>query len=481
MGPIFRSLFGLRPAYLHSLSAMKGFVPTPADIVDLMVAKLLAGVSNPSDVRVLDPGCGEGEFIEGLLRYFKQRGLGHPRIVGIELDPGRADVARRRFAGMRDIEIRETDFLRPCTDEFDLIIGNPPYVSILAMSESERLSYRSAYSSARGRFDLYVLFFEQALRMLTRGGRLVFITPEKYLYVESARRLRELFLGRHVSELHFAGESTFGSLVTYPLITTISAASRGAPTRVVNRDGSELSVRLDSASSWLPVVRGHKAGEHRGLTLGDVALRVSCGVATGADQVFVVRRGGLTPELQKFSHPTLSGRQISLGRAAVEDHVILAPYDTAGRLLPEQSLGALGEYLSEPSRRTLLEQRTCAARKKWFAYHDNLPLDVMLRPKLLCKDITETPFFITDEAGSIVPRHSVYYVVPLDPADLRPLAAYLNSTEAMEWMRAHCQRAAKGFLRMQSHTLKQLPLPLSFSSMLGAQPSVLDLLEARPA
>lgn len=460
---------------------MKGFVPTPADIVDLMVDKLLAGVSNPSDLRVLDPGCGEGEFIEGLLRYCRHRGLQHPRIVGIELDPGRADVARRRFAGVQNIEIRETDFLQQSNDEYDLIIGNPPYVSILALSESERSGYRSAYSSARGRFDLYVLFFEQALRMLARCGRLVFITPEKYLYVESARRLRELLLGRHVSELHFVGESTFGALVTYPLITTISATSSVAPTRVVNRDGSELSVRLDSASSWLPVVRGHNPSEHRGLTLGDVALRVSCGVATGADQVFVMRRSELTPELREFSHPTLSGRQISLGRALVEDHVILAPYDTAGRLLPERSLGALGVYLSEPSRRALLEQRTCAARKKWFAYHDNLPLDVMLRPKLLCKDITETPFFIVDETGSIVPRHSVYYVVPLDPADLKPLAKYLNSAEARDWMRAHCQRAAKGFLRMQSHTLKHLPLPPSFASRRSAQASVLDILEARPA
>ncbi|MCC6318028.1 MAG: Eco57I restriction-modification methylase domain-containing protein [Gemmatimonadaceae bacterium] len=460
---------------------MKGFVPTPAGIVDRLVEKLMAGVSDPRDLRVLDPGCGEGEFIEGLLRYCERHRLSRPRIVGIELDPGRASVARQRFSNVSEVEIREADFLVPSTERFELIVGNPPYVSILELSQVERSHFRHAYESARGRFDLYVLFFEQAMRMLATGGRLVFITPEKYLYVESARGLRKLLLSRHVSELHFADESTFGALVTYPLVTTVSAEGSLAPTRVIDRDGTERDVRLESADSWLPTVRGHTSSDHRGLVLGDVALRVSCGVATGADQVFVVRATALSPALTRFAHPTLSGRQIALDRGIASDHVMLAPYDDTGRLLPESSLGVLGAYLNEPSRRAQLERRTCTARKKWFAFHDNLPLDVILRPKLLCKDITETPFFVVDEAGLVVPRHSVYYVVPVDPSDLGPLASYLNSAEARDWMRSHCQRAAKGFLRMQSHTLKQLPLPPSFAAKLRGLPSLSTQLEARLA
>ena len=61
----------------------------------------------------------------------------------------------------------------------------------------------------------------------------------------------------------------------------------------------------------------------------------------------------------------------------------------------------------------------------------------------LCKDITEHPFFVVDEDGSLVPRHSVYYVVPATTADLNDLADYLNSEPARAWLRAHCQRAAE--------------------------------------
>lgn len=460
---------------------MKGFVPTPIAIVDLMVAKLMAGIENPSALRVLDPGCGEGEFIEGVLRFCRSRGAAVPRIVGVEQDPGRARVARARFRDVSQVEIREADFLAPTGETFDLIVGNPPYVSILGLDTAERARYRATYSTARGRFDLSALFFEQALRMLAGGGRLVFITPEKYLYVESARPLRELLLTRHVSELHYTAESTFGGLVTYPLISTVEAERNLAPTAVIQRDGSHATVRLDTPSSWLPILSGHSPWQSQSLVLGDVALRVSCGVATGADQVFVSRASELSDELLQFAHPTISGRQIAAGHPLHTEHVILAPYDRAGRLLSESSLGALAQYLSQPGRRARLEGRTCAARKKWFAYHDSLPLDAMLRPKLLCKDITETPFFVLDEAGSIVPRHSVYYVVPADPADLHPLAAYLNSPDAQDWMRAHCQRASKGFLRMQSHVLKQLPLPPEFAPRAALRGAGSEQLQALPA
>lgn len=57
-----------------------------------------------------------------------------------------------------------------------------------------------------------------------------------------------------------------------------------------------------------------------------------------------------------------------------------------------------------------------------------------------------------------MPRHTVYYLVPKDANMVVELVKYLNSEEAKEWLKAHCQTAANGYLRLQAHALKELPL-----------------------
>jgi adenine-specific DNA-methyltransferase len=53
----------------------------------------------------------------------------------------------------------------------------------------------------------------------------------------------------------------------------------------------------------------------------------------------------------------------------------------------------------------------------------------------------------------------VYYIVPREPDAIDVIAGYLQSPRAHEWLTRNCQRAAKGFLRLQSRALQRLPLP----------------------
>jgi SAM-dependent methyltransferase len=427
----------------------------------------------------LDPGCGKGEFIDGVIRWCSHYGHCIPRTVGIESHPEHASAARDRFCEVPQVEIRHADFLTTSSERFDFVIGNPPYVPITGLTTSERDAYRKHYAAANRRFDLYLLFFEQALRLLRPTGRLVFITPEKFLYVDTGRAVRAL-LGRvGVEEFHFLDEETFGELVTYPLVSTVMTSADARPTRVIHRDGRVSLARLDGVASWLPAIRGAEEGA-AGLSLADVCIRISCGVATGADSVFVIRDEQLDQDLRPFAHPTIAGRQIALGQPLSPRDRMLVPYGRDGRLLPEGALGRLGVYLSDATRRARLLARTCAARKPWYAFHETPPLAELLRPKLLCKDITETPFFVPDRTGQLVPRHSVYYVVPADPRSLDHVLDYLNSPPAQRWLRDHCQRAAKGFLRLQSHVLKRLPVPPGLAPLtLTAEPQY-PLLEPSP-
>lgn len=454
---------------------MKGFVPTPPDVVDRMVDKLFGETPPRPDETLLDPGCGSGVFIEGVLRWCREQGCAPPCMLGIEPHPGRYSKARAAFAQSDVVKVEQKDFLSDALPSFDYVMGNPPYVPITELSEVEKARYRDRFVSARGRFDLYLLFFERAVELLEAGGRLVYVTPEKYLTVRTAKRLRQLFSRQRVREVDLLPADTFPDLVTYPAVTTLEKAEPSGSTTLRLRDGTQRAVCFSEAGASLaPQMYGDSAGQSQlasaAATLQQFCRRISAGVATGADRIFVTEASSLNEELRAFAYDAVAGRHLapSQPRPQSED-AILIPYDETGDLLPPDALGALGEYLSEPKRKQKLLSRSCVPRKRWYAFHETPPMEAFMQPKLLCKDIAAEPRFWTDREGGLVPRHSVYYIVPHDTRDLDLLAAHLNSEAVAAWLRANCQRAANDYLRLQSTPLKRIPIPEALAGKLNGR------------
>lgn len=443
---------------------MKGHVPTPPDIVSQMVRRLFAHMQPQAHDRLLDPGCGDGAFIAGVLAWCENRRIAPPKIVGVELNPTLVAKARRRFSAIDAVEITHADYLKQDQpDTYRFIIGNPPYVALHKLDVRTRDRYRESFRSARGRFDLYMLFMEQAVRELRGKGRLVFITPEKYLYVDAASALRELLSKFTIESLDLLNENAFSQHTTYPVVTTMTKAPSTRKSRVRMRDGRSREARIIGGSErWWPTLM-HEQPVHSGPTtpLGQLCLRISAGIATGADHVYVHPVGMLDKDLSVFSRPAMAGRDLNAKGTALPpvQRSLLIPYNQNGELVPESQLGALGAYLKRNGVRQRLERRTCARRKIWYAFHDNCPLPDILRPKLLCKDITNRPSFWLDATGTIVPLHTVYYIVPRKDEHLERLRDWLNGPETTAWLQVHAQRAANNFLRLQSTILKQIPIP----------------------
>ena len=60
---------------------MKGFVPTPSETVDAMVELLFRERPPGPYDRALDPGCGTGAIIEGIIRWCAKHDLAVPRVT----------------------------------------------------------------------------------------------------------------------------------------------------------------------------------------------------------------------------------------------------------------------------------------------------------------------------------------------------------------------------------------------------------------
>ena len=79
-------------------------------------------------------------------------------------------------------------------DGFDIVIGNPPYIDSETMTRAmpdERNLYASIFKTAKGNWDIYIVFYELGMSILKREGILSFITPNKWLSIGYGQKLRE--------------------------------------------------------------------------------------------------------------------------------------------------------------------------------------------------------------------------------------------------------------------------------------------------
>jgi hypothetical protein len=113
-------------------------------------------------------------------------------------------------------EINPFDF----PEQFDVIIGNPPYLNTEDMKNitpKELPLYKKHYVSAHKQFDKYFLFIERGLALLKDDGYFGFIVPNKFIKVGAGIKLRELLQdSKSLSNIiSFGANQVFEDKTTY--------------------------------------------------------------------------------------------------------------------------------------------------------------------------------------------------------------------------------------------------------------------------
>lgn len=113
--------------------------------------------------------------------------------------------------------------------EFNLTIGNPPYVRVDNIDNNAKEVYKKIYSAATGKYDLYYLFFQLGKSITAKEGSLSYITPNKYCAADSGLKLREfIFLNNDIEIVSTSKLNVFKDASNYPIITFVKRAI-GAP------------------------------------------------------------------------------------------------------------------------------------------------------------------------------------------------------------------------------------------------------------
>lgn len=220
-----------------------GQVFTPTNIVDFMIKQ-----SNPTIHQfIIEPSCGDGAFILGLLNFFVQKYSIQDIQVWFETKLVALDVdelvlakckdniqnwfAQHNVSNVKLHSIFHGDALtyRPnpsllnllTNQKFDLCIGNPPYVQAQHMDKTQLDYIKSNFKSCKKyKPNLYYAFIE---RFFALSNRLMFIVPNSFQSNLSGKYIKELIHQHSISEtIDFKHNKQFSNADTYTCIIDLS-------------------------------------------------------------------------------------------------------------------------------------------------------------------------------------------------------------------------------------------------------------------
>lgn len=403
---------------------------------------------------------------------------------------------------------------------FDVIIGNPPYVTIEGMYKllphEEIETYKSKFKTSYKQFDKYFLFIEQALAKIKKDGYVSYIVPNKFFKNEAGKNLRELITrGKHLVHIDdFRDAQLFDGKTTYSTIIEFSKASRerfnyasvSSPTKVwIGQDN--VPIELDSdyldESPWRLTNDIQFLKFYTQLRLNAVPITkyvdVFNGIQTSAERpkpiywfskeeivgenelcVKIIRNGKQYSIEKKLLRPYFKPtKKVEKGKNSysklVTDKQIIFPYDELGKLISLDSMkkdypGTL-TYLTDhyedlvPKCISSNGKRDVpnATKDTWYQYGRTQALTSFIdTPKLIVGILSKDPMYALDKNDMLIASGGTagYCAISIkkgSPYRLEYIQAWLNHPITEKIVGLIGSDFENGFKSRGTSVLKALP------------------------
>ncbi|MDX1887876.1 Eco57I restriction-modification methylase domain-containing protein [Mycolicibacterium sp. 120270] len=443
---------------------------TPAPIIAAMTTWAAA---HGTPARIVDPGAGSGRYLLAAAKRFPKA-----TVVAAEIDPVAALMLRANLAvhGLGDrAQVRVGDYRALSLQDIDeptLFIGNPPYVRHHQI-DAEWKQWLLDTARARGfkasaLAGLHVHFFLATAQLARRGDYGAFITGSEWMDVNYGSLVRQLLLnGLGGESIHvldpdaapFADAQTTGAITCFK----VGSGSTSMKLRRVEKvsDLGDLSkgrkvsrARLAESSRWSVLTRVTPKLPTGFVELGELC-RVHRGAVTGANAVWVQRRGGIElPEAVLFPSVTKAHELFSAGarlaspndlKVVIDLPVDLDAFDTPARK-------QIDRFLRVAKQNKVNEGYIAATRKAWWSVglRDAAPL-------LATYMARRPPTFVRNDAAArhINIAHGLYPRQELTSTVLDNLGQYLRGAVSLTEGRTY----AGGLTKFEPKEMERIAVP----------------------
>lgn len=383
------------------------------------------------------------------------------------------------------------------SDQYDIVVGNPPYVYYNDIPKGQRETYNTAFENvAHSQYDILILFIYSVKDWLKPGGRVGYITSNKFKNAGYGKELRRR-LPRYVfvdQFLDFADTDLFEDAVNYPCIFTMRRKTEDEETNTEEYTFPFVGVQdeMDDADSLLAHIKQHRGekysddyieafpvssdsldaqswkfipkndtkvlnaiyeGAERDLEFSDLCRQVELGIKTGEDEAFLVSESDIENyDLEEeIIHPVLVGEDVKRWRQPESQEYLI--YTDPNYNIDHYP--NIKRYLDE-NYRDVLNDRTQV--DTWWELREPRRNAADGEPKILTPDIAYYNNFTYDETGYF-PLNTCYHATPgSDPYFLLGVA---NSTVMQFYMRKEAPTYRGSHLRYYGGIWGSLPMSRS--------------------
>ncbi len=222
---------------------INGAIYTPKNIREYITKQSFELLNKKSiiNIKVADIACGCGGFLIDATRELKSKtGKSYKKIFkeniyGVDIQSYSVDRTKILLSLLAitegedkenfefNIYVGDTLKFDWGEIEFDMILGNPPYVCSRNMDDKTKVLMKNWTTCKTGHPDLYIPFFQIGLELLKSKGILGFITVNTFIHSVNGRAIRKYFEEKKVklTIIDFGDEQIFTSRLTYTCLCFI--------------------------------------------------------------------------------------------------------------------------------------------------------------------------------------------------------------------------------------------------------------------